>query len=74
MATFREFADWAGGQAKAGRLIGANKLRAHRLYHGADITPEEAMKVELASGGLFRKEQLVFGPLVNRESNGNTMG
>jgi DNA-binding transcriptional regulator YdaS (Cro superfamily) len=71
MATFRDFADWAGGQTKAARLIGINKARAHRLTHGAAIKPEEAMAIELASGGVFRKEQLVFGPLVK---NHNTMG
>lgn len=64
MATFRDFADWAGGQVRAASLIGINKARAHRLYHGAEIDPAEAMRVELASGGVFRKEQLVFGPLV----------
>lgn len=73
MATFKDFADWAGGQAKAGRLIGVNKLRAHRLYHGASLTPDEAMRIELASSGLFRKEQLIFGPFVGKE-NGNVMG
>lgn len=68
MATFRDFVDWAGGkQTKAGRLIGINKARAHRLYHGADIDPEEAMKIELVTGGTIRKEQLVFGPLVGRD-------
>lgn len=70
MATYRDFADWAGGQAKAGRLIGVNKYRAHRLYHGsAALKPEEAMQIELASGGAFRKEVLMFGPLIKRDEN-----
>lgn len=72
MATYRDFVDWAGGQAKAGRLIGVNKYRAHRLYHGADLRPEEAMQIELASGGVFRKEVLMFGPLIKRD--GDVMG
>lgn len=68
MATYRDFADWAGGQAKAGRLIGVNKYRAHRLYHGsAVLKAEEAMQIELASGGAFRKEVLMFGPLIRRD-------
>ena len=72
MATFKDFATWAGGQAKAGRLIGVNKLRAHRLYHGARITPEEATRIEHVSGGAFRREQLVFGRASG--NSGNTMG
>lgn len=70
MATYRDFADWVGGQAKAGRLIGVNKYRAHRLYHGqVELKPEEAMQIELASGGAFRKEVLMFGPLIKRDSD-----
>lgn len=67
MATYKDFASWAGGQAKAGRLIGVNRARAHRLYHGAELTPAEAMQIELVSGGAFRKEALIFGPLIRRE-------
>lgn len=60
--TFKDFAEWAGGQAKAGRLIGVNKLRAHRLYHGARLTPAEAHLIDVASHGLFRRDALIFGP------------
>lgn len=59
--TFKDFADWAGGQAIAGRLIGIHKLRAHRLYHGAPMKPDEASRIEAASKGLFSKESLIFG-------------
>lgn len=61
MTTFREFADWAGSQAKAGQLIGVNKLRAHRLYHGAAIRADEALRIEQASEGLFPKESFLWG-------------
>ena len=67
--TFKDFADWAGGQAKAGRLIGANKLRAHRLYHGAQLTPTEASRIDSASHGLFPRDALIFGPEANLPHN-----
>ena len=69
MANYREFAEWAGSQAKAARLIGINKFRSHRLFHGnAELRPDEAMRIELASGGIFRKEQLIFGRYVRNGS------
>lgn len=67
MNTFKDFCDWAGGQAKAGRLIGVNRFRAHRLVHGSALTPEEALKIEIVSSGVFRKEELIFGPLVENK-------
>lgn len=63
MQTFNDFVTWAGGQAQAGRLIGINKNRAHRLAHGKPIRAAEALRIELVSGGVFRKEQLMFGHL-----------
>lgn len=70
MATYRDFANWAGGQAKAGRLIGIDKMRAHRLYHGqVALRAEEALQIELVSGGAFRKEVLMFGPLIKRDAD-----
>ena len=72
METFRDFVTWAGSQRKAAELIGADKYRAHRLYHGTGkpLTPDEAIAIEAASGGVFRKEHLIFGirPLADMEA------
>lgn len=71
MTNFQDFVDWAGGkQTQAARLIGISKARAHRLANGAAIKPEEAMQIELVTGGVIRKDALVFGPHVKRD---NTM-
>ena len=61
METFKDFATWAGNQRKAAELIGIDKFRAHRLFHGKPLTPEEATTIEAVSGGVFRKEHLIFG-------------
>lgn len=71
MANFQDFCEWAGGQAKAAKLIGINKARAHRLYHGAPMKPQEALAIERATGGVFRKERLIFGHLANGGLWGN---
>jgi DNA-binding transcriptional regulator YdaS (Cro superfamily) len=63
MQTFNDFATWAGGQAKAARLLGIHKNRAHRLAHGKPMRADEALRIELVSGGLFRKEVLMFSHL-----------
>lgn len=65
METFKDFCSWAGGQAKAARLIRITKARAHRLYHGAPLRPDEALAIERATNGAFRKERLIFGGLAN---------
>lgn len=65
MQTFNDFATWAGGQAKAARLLGIHKNRAHRLAHGKPIRADEALRIELVSGGVFRKEVLMFSHLAN---------
>lgn len=61
METFKDFATWAGSQREAARLIGIDKYRAHRLYHGRKLTPDEAVEIERVSGGVFRAAQLIFG-------------
>lgn len=69
--TFKDFVAWAGGQRKAAALIGVDKYRAHRLFHNPSLLlPEEAMRIELATGGAFRKEALIFGHLIGKSSNG----
>ena len=72
MNTFHDFCTWAGGQAKAGRLTGINKPRMHRLYHGAPLRPDEALAIERATNGAFRKERLIFGGLASRDMHTNT--
>jgi len=62
METFEDFVTWAGGQTQAAKLIGIDKYRAHRLFHGKRrLTADEAVAIEKASGGVFRKEMLIFG-------------
>lgn len=67
MQTFNDFANWAGGQAKAGRLIGIHKNRAHRLAHGKPMKATEALAIELVTEGAFRKELLMFGHLAGSQ-------
>lgn len=65
MDNFKDFCTWAGSQTRAGELIGVSKARAHRLYHGAQMEPVEALMIERVSNGLFRKERLIFGGLAD---------
>ena len=66
--TFKDFAVWAGGQKQAAALIGMDKYRAHRLYHGRALTPEEATAIEVASKGVFNAAELIFGMLNKGEA------
>lgn len=66
MTTFKDFAEWAGGQKAAGDLIGVNKIRAHRLYHGAAIRPDEALRIEEVTHGTFRKETFLWAETEHR--------
>jgi hypothetical protein len=45
LATFKTLADLIGNQAEASRLIGVNKLRGHRLYHGAKHSIQEMQAI-----------------------------
>lgn len=69
MDNFKDFCTWAGSQTKAARLLGISKARAHRLYHGTKLEPSEALQIERATNGLFKKERLIFGGLGQWGSN-----
>lgn len=61
--TFRDFVTWAeGSRPKAAELIGIDKYRAHRLYHGAQMHVEEALAIERVTAGMFKAEQLIIAP------------
>lgn len=70
--TFKDFAAWAGGQSKAAEKIGMDKYRAHRVYHGRALTPEEATAIEVASDGVFNAVALIFGS--SKQNNKNEHG
>lgn len=67
-ALFRLWVADSGSQSNAARAIGVSRQLVSFIHSGNKrVTPKIAAKIEAASAGKYRKEQLVFGEAANTQ-------
>ena len=61
MESIKDFCKWAGSQRKAAQLLGLKEPHMSQIVHGkAPLTRELCECCETVSGGIFRKEALMW--------------
>lgn len=61
MESFSDFCKWAGSQRKAAELLGVSESTVSRMASGdVSVSKETAERIEAVSGGLFRKERVLW--------------
>lgn len=61
METIKDFCKWAGSQRKAAQFLGLKEPHMSQIVNGkAPLTRELCERCETVSGGLFRKESLMW--------------
>lgn len=61
MESIKDFCNWAKTQRRAAQMLGVSEATVSRLVRGdIRVSPEIAERVEEVSGGLFRKERVLW--------------
>lgn len=60
MKTFADFVEWAGTQKRAAELAGMSESLVSRILSGErPLLPEHAARIERATDGLYRADELL---------------
>lgn len=61
MQTISDFCAWLKSQRRAAELLGVSETTVSRMVNGHQpVTPAIAEQIERVSGGLFRKERVLW--------------
>jgi len=75
MPTFLDFVTWAETQRRAAALIGLSESMVSLILNGKrKLLPEHAVRIERATGGLYRADDLCKGVVFTRDADGGVTG
>lgn len=75
MTSFLDFVAWAGTQRRAAELIGISESMVSLILSGKrPLLPKHVIRIERASDGLFRADDLLPEVLFVRDEGGEVTG
>ena len=75
MPSFLDFVTWAGTQRNAASLIGLSESMVSLILNGKrSLLPEHAVRIERATEGLYRADDLCKGVTFTRNAAGQVTG